>query len=107
MGEAKSIDVECPCCRSRLHIDVLTRSVLRAASPAQVDEMGKPVVAPRDWDRALGKVKERRAEGERSFDGALERERRRAEDLEDLFRRAAAKAAENPPAADESDGATG
>lgn len=100
MGEAKSIDVECPCCRSRLHIDVLTRSVLRAASPAQVDEMGKPVVSPKDWDRALGRVKERHAEGERSFDGALERERRRAEDLDELFRRAAAKRGAEPRDAD-------
>ncbi len=89
---AKQIDIECPCCRARLAVDVLTRQVVRAAPPEKQDDAGRTVVDPQEFDRALERVQRRAERGEQVFDGALEREQRRDRDLDELFRRASDKA---------------
>ena len=84
--ETKQIEVLCPCCDHQLLVDVRTGKVLRHAPPQAADEMGKPVLDEGRWDGAVGRVEERRSSG--GFDAALEKELRREDDLDDLFRKA-------------------
>lgn len=88
MADPKQIDVECPCCKARLAVDVATRRVVRAAPPERLDASGKPIVGAADFDRALDRVQRRHEAGAGRFEDALERERRRSHDLDELFRRA-------------------
>lgn len=92
----KQIDVTCPCCNTRLTVDVLTRTILRHAPPGQVDETGKAVLDEGRWDAAAEKVKGRRSDGQDKFDSALDKERSRTRDLDELFDRAKKKALEEP-----------
>jgi hypothetical protein len=89
--DAKQIEIACPCCKSRLLVDVRTGKLLRTLRPEELDATGKPVVGERDWDQALGKVRERSDQGESKLDSALDRERKRSADLDDLFRKAREK----------------
>ena len=84
--ETKQIEVLCPCCDHQLLVDVRTGKVLRHAPPQAADETGKPVLDEGRWDGAVGRVEERRSSG--GFDAALEKELRREDDLDDLFRKA-------------------
>ena len=86
--EAKQIEIECPCCKSRLLVDVRTGQLLRSRRPEELDSEGKPVVSERDWDEALGKVRGRSQTGEGRLDEALNRERDKASRLDELFRQA-------------------
>jgi len=94
--ETKQIDVECPCCNTRLTVDVLTRTILRHAPPGQVDETGKQVLDEERWDTANEKVTGRRSEAADKFDAALGKERTREQDLDDLFEQAKRKAKDEP-----------
>ena len=84
--EVKQIEAQCPCCDQLLLIDVRTAKVLRHAPPATTDSTGKPVLDEGRWDGAVGRVEERKKSG--GFDAALEKELRREDDLDDLFRKA-------------------
>lgn len=86
--DAKQIEIACPCCKSRLLVDVRTGKLLRSLRPEELDATGKPVVGERDWDQALGKVRERGGQSETKLDSALGRERDRTRQLDDLFRKA-------------------
>lgn len=86
--EIKEVAVVCPCCDVRLAVDVRTGRVLRWSSPEEASPEGKPVARPEDWDRASGRVLGRLSAAEDKFDEGLTRERRRATDLDDMFRRA-------------------
>lgn len=99
--ETKQIDVECPCCNSRLTIDVLTRTILKHAPPGQVDETGKQVLDEGRWDAANEKVAGRRSDALDKFDAALGKERSRERDLDDLFEQAKRKAKREPEGEDE------
>ena len=87
---SKEIEIVCPCCDSRLTVDVLTRTVLRAVGAQETDEFGKARLDEDRWDAATGKVKDRSTAGER-LDDALERERERTGRLDDLFEKAKRK----------------
>lgn len=89
--EPKEIEVVCPCCASRLSIDVRTQKLVRARRPEEKDPTGRPVVGEGDWTQALGRVREREDRGSSRLDDALDRERRRPGDLDDLFRKAREK----------------
>jgi len=91
MVESKQIEIACPCCKSRLLIDVRTGQLLRTLRAEEVDEKGKPVVSERDWDDALGKVRGRQQTREGKLDEALDRERDKERRLDDLFRKAREK----------------
>ena len=93
----KQIEITCPCCDTRLTVDVLTATVLRHAPPEQLDETGKPILDEGRWDSATAKVQGRLAEGTDKFEDALHREQRREQDLDDLFERAKRKARPTPP----------
>ena len=88
---AKEIEVVCPCCDSRLTIDVLTRTVLRSAGAQETDEFGKIRVDESRWDQAASRVKKRDDGAGDRLDDALEKERDRASQLDDLFDRARKK----------------
>jgi hypothetical protein len=87
----KQIEVTCPCCESRLVIDVLTRSILRASAASQVDETGKVQLDESRWDSARQRVSERGTVAEDRLESALSAEREKESRLEDLFERAQEK----------------
>ena len=93
--ETKQIEIDCPCCKTRLLLDVRTGQLLRARRPEELDSEGKPVVSERDWDEALGKVQDRTQSREGRLDEALNRERDKASRLDDLFRQARDKLAKD------------
>lgn len=88
----KEIEVRCPCCEATLVIDVRSRTVLRHAPKAQLDETGKPVLDPARWDQASTRVKDRTGKANDAFDAALAREHSRPRDLDALFEQAKKKA---------------
>ncbi len=89
--ETKEISVSCPCCESRLAIDVRTRKVMRWSKKEELDSTGKPVVRAEDWDNAFDRVAKRQDSATDKFDDALSREKSREKDLDDLFRKAKEK----------------
>jgi len=89
--ESKQLEIACPCCSSRLLVDVRTGKVLRTLRAEQLDEQGKPVVQEADWDHALGRVQERLSTQEDRIEAALERERNKGSRLDELFRKASEK----------------
>ena len=88
MVDSKQIDVTCPCCSAVLAIDVRTSSVLRATPPGEVDELGKPKLDESRWDAATRRTASRTETSRVEFDGALEKERSREQDLDALFEKA-------------------
>ncbi|MFT5287616.1 MAG: hypothetical protein ACI8TQ_003804 [Planctomycetota bacterium] len=89
--EIKEIAVSCPCCESRLAIDVGTQKVMRWSRKEELDATGKPVVRSEDWDTAFDRVANRQSSATDKFDDALNREKSREKDLDDLFRKAKSK----------------
>lgn len=89
--ETKQLEVACPCCHSRLLIDVRTGKLLRTLRAEELDATGKPVVGERDWSEAVGRVRERERSSTSRLDDALAAERGKADKLDDLFRKAKQK----------------
>lgn len=89
--ETKQLEIDCPCCSSRILVDVRTGKVLRTLPPEERDDQGRPVVRERDWDQALGRVQERASTQQQRLDDALAREKDKASRLDDLFRKASEK----------------
>ena len=84
----KQIEITCPCCATRLSVDVRTGTVLRSRRKVETDETGKPKLGEADWSDAVGKV-QRRTEGAPSkLEDALQKERDKRSRLEDLFSKA-------------------
>jgi hypothetical protein len=86
--EIKDVEVTCPCCSTRITLDVRTRKILRSRPPKRVDESGKPVLDAKDWDEINSKVKNRLGSASDKFEEGLARETTREKDLDDLFRKA-------------------
>lgn len=82
---SKEVEVTCPCCKSRLAVDVRTEKVVRCQRPEERDAAGRSVVREEDWESALGKVEGRLGTGEDRFDASLKREQDREKDLDRLF----------------------
>jgi hypothetical protein len=89
--ETKEIEVDCPCCSSRLTIDVRTSKVVKSRPKQQFDEAGRPKVGEEDWSQAFGKVKTREETREDLLGSMLDKERRRSADLDERFRAAKKK----------------
>jgi len=96
---AKQIDVTCPCCSTRLTVDVLTGQILRRTSPEGPEEglSGKD-----RWVSAQERVRERTKSGEDKLESALDRERGKSARFDELFQKARQKHAD--PADEEPDG---
>jgi hypothetical protein len=88
----REIEVQCPCCETTLLVDVRTRTVLRHAPKAKLDETGQPILDPARWDQASSRVKDRTGQAGNAFDAALAREQSRPRDLDALFEQAKQKA---------------
>jgi len=86
--ETKDVRVECPCCHSRIEIDVRTGKVVRWNRASEADESGKPVVRESDWGTATERVSKRMGAAADKFDESLQREQTRSRDLDELFRKA-------------------
>lgn len=95
--QPKQLDIACPCCQSRILVDVRTGKVLRTLRPEELDATGKPVVGERDWEQAMGRVQGREQAKESKLDDALTRERDRSKKLDDLFRKASERLDEDEP----------
>jgi hypothetical protein len=93
--ETKQIEVDCPHCSTRILVDVRTGQVLRSLRPEQRDAGGKPVVTEADWEGAMGRVRSRETQRDTKLDTALQRERDKSSRLDDLFREASEKLAED------------
>jgi hypothetical protein len=79
---AKEIEVTCPCCQSRLSVDVLTAKVLRHESGGTTAGSGDR------WASAQDRVRGRTSSGTEKLDRALDSERGKADRLDDMFRKA-------------------
>jgi len=89
--EKKDVMVACPCCDSRIEIDLRTGKVLRWRRPEELDETGKPVVTEGDWADANKRVSNRLGEAKDRFESGLSKEKSRVNDLDDLFKKASDK----------------
>jgi hypothetical protein len=89
--ETKQIEIDCPCCSTRLTIDVLTRKIMRAVSPAEIDETGKAKLDESRWDDATIRVEERVEDAQDKLESALSDERDKESRLDDLFDKARRK----------------
>jgi len=89
--DTKSLEVACPCCESRLEIDVRTGKLVRWAKKSELDESGKPRVRESDWSQANQRVNQRLGGAADKFDESLGREKTRGQDLDDLFKKASDK----------------
>jgi len=81
---SKQIDVTCPCCSSRLTVDVLTGKTLRTERAESQDAGDK-------WSSAQKKVLGRTASGADKLESALQEEREKKGKLDELFRKAQEK----------------
>jgi hypothetical protein len=86
--ESKDIQVTCPCCESRIEVDARTGTVLRWRRKEELDETGKPIVRESDWRAASERVGKRLGTATDRFEQGLSREKGRADDLDELFRKA-------------------
>ena len=84
--DVKEVLVTCPCCESRLAVDVRTSKVVRWSAAQEQDEGGKQL--PHDFDQVQKRVEGRLGTALDKFDGNLAREKRRGRDLDDLFEKA-------------------
>ncbi|HEV8112220.1 MAG TPA: hypothetical protein VGR31_05555 [Planctomycetota bacterium] len=83
---AKQIEVTCPCCATRLTVDVLTSKVMRqsqapGAAPAGAEDKDR-------WSSAQERVRDRTTAGEDKLKSALEYERTKGKRFDDLFDKA-------------------
>lgn len=85
---AKQIDVTCPCCSTRLTVDVGTGQVLRRIGPDAA--AGGPPDKDR-WVSAQERVRERTKSGEDKLESALDHERGKSARFDELFQKAREK----------------
>lgn len=88
----KEIEVACPCCASRIWVDVSTGKVVRSRRPQEEDESGRILMSEKDWESVRDRVRKRPQEGQNKLEEALDRERNKADTLDDLFTKAKDKA---------------
>ena len=92
--DTRQLEITCPCCSSRLVVDVRSETVLRARKPGETDPEGKPKVGEADWSSALSKVKDRETSGSGKLDAFLDSERTKKARLEERFKDAQKKLAD-------------
>lgn len=93
--DTRQLEITCPCCSTRLLVDVRSETVLRARKPGQTDAEGKPKVGEADWSSALSKVKDRETSGTGKLDAFLDSERTKQARLDERFREAQKKLRES------------
>jgi hypothetical protein len=88
---ARDANVTCPCCQSRLEVDVRTGKVVKWRREVELDETGKPILTEADWTSAADRAGGRRDAAVEKFDAGVAREQKRETDLDDLFNKASEK----------------
>jgi len=85
-----NIELECPCCTTKLTIDRTTGDILFEKRPKRAEV---------SWEQALTAGKSKQSEAEALFDKGMDRERRADEILEKKFKEALKKAdkSDTPP----------
>lgn len=86
--ESKQIEITCPCCASRILVDVRTGAILRTRGRDEGPGAEGAEEGRQDWSKALGRVQKRSTEAPGKLDAALEREREKRARLDDLFLKA-------------------
>ena len=89
--EIKEVGTVCPCCQTRLTVDVRSGKVLRSQSPLEHDSTGKRVIKEGDWLSASERVSSRLDSAADRFEQGLGREKSREQDLDELFRKTSEK----------------
>ena len=83
--DAKEVVIRCPCCDSRIVVDV-QRSQVRSWAPAdKLDAAGKKDTE-QGWTAAQERAKGSLGAGLDKFEAGLKREQQREKDLDDLWR---------------------
>lgn len=85
--EAKEVAIRCPCCDSRIVVDVRTQKVLTWSRAGEVDAEGRPKMTEEDWDSAHKRATGRLGDSVDKFDAGLMREQKRERDLDDLWKK--------------------
>ncbi len=80
----KEIEVLCPCCGTRLFVDVGTSKVLRRVEPTP-EGADREVAGAGRWERAAETVAKRPGRAGEKLESALESEQKRSGALDDLF----------------------
>ncbi|TAH36807.1 MAG: hypothetical protein EYC70_07405 [Planctomycetota bacterium] len=75
---AKELQVQCPCCGAHLRVDARSGKVFASSDKPRA----------KDLSEVVSRVQERSSKAADSFSAALEAERKRKQELEDLFRKA-------------------
>ncbi|MEM7305691.1 MAG: hypothetical protein AAF682_03420 [Planctomycetota bacterium] len=83
--ETKEVAIRCPCCDSRIVVDVRTQKILTWARAGEVDAEGRPKVTEQDWDEAQKRAEGRLETGLDKFEAGLAREASRDKDLDALW----------------------
>lgn len=83
--ENKQIEVDCPCCSSKLTIDVLTRTVMRALSPKELESDDPTQRGTERWNKASKRVAGRSAKSKDKLESAISMEKSKESRLDDLF----------------------
>jgi len=84
----KQIDVTCPCCSTRLTVDVLTGQLLRRSTPAEAESGSQD---KERWASAVERVRDRTKTSEDKLKSAIEHERTKADRFDSLFEKAREK----------------
>ena len=94
--DKRGIVITCPCCESRLDVDVRSGNIVRWNRATEVDETGKPILKEEDWVDANKRVGSRLDTATDAFEAGLSKEMNREKDLDDLFDKANEKAKRKP-----------
>jgi hypothetical protein len=84
--DAKEVALRCPCCDSRIVVDVRTSQILSFAPASKLDAAGRAKEPEQGWNEAHERAKGKLAEGLDKFESGLKREQQREKDLDDLWR---------------------
>lgn len=90
----KEIRIECPCCHSRLEVDVLTEKVMRVLE--QEGQGSRHSSDGSAWTAAEQRVTGRARSAADRLEQSLEREKGKSKDLDELFRKAKEKLSQDP-----------
>ncbi|MBK7878428.1 MAG: hypothetical protein IPJ77_22460 [Planctomycetes bacterium] len=90
---SREIEVTCPCCSTRLVVDVRTSQVLK--SVRKEDQSGAADARDR-WTAAQEKIQERSRSGLDKLESALEYERGKKDRFDELFKKATEKHKDEP-----------
>jgi hypothetical protein len=89
---AKDIEVRCPCCETRLLVDLASGKILKTTPAPRAAGHAPEETAPRDrWESAQQRVRDRTQTSSSKLESALEAERTKEGRFDELFQKAREK----------------